>query len=135
VVEIGQRLMKAVDVLTADVLASLLYAIHIREPESPLLAAGDVAYRHDFGLQNRDNLDPDLLSWWFPAEQLGARRGTCADRCSGSTSQLARLRLPQVAAGGPPALPVMAPEDQRVFTESVTLFDPSSVVSGLADRR
>ncbi len=112
---------------TADVLVSLLYAIHIREPESPLLLQGDVAYRHDFGLQNRDNLDPDLLSWWFPAEQLGTTwhvRGSLL----GLDIALARLRLPQVAAGGPPALPVMAPEDQRVFTESVTLFDPASVV-------
>jgi hypothetical protein len=129
--EIGQRLMKAVDVLTADVLASLLYAIHIREPESPLWLQGDVAYRHDFGLQNRDNLDPDLLSWWFPAEQLGATwhvRGSLL----GLDIALARLRLPQVATGGPPALPVMAPEDQRVFIESVTLFDPASVVSGFS---
>jgi hypothetical protein len=121
--EIAQRLMKAVDVLTADVLASLLYAIHIRDPQSPLWLQGDVAYRHDFGLQNRDNLDPDVLSWWFPSEQLGSTwhvRGSLL----GLDLALARLRLPQVAAGGPPALPVMAPEDQRVFLESVALFDP-----------
>ena len=121
--EIGQRLMKAVDVLTADVLASLLYAIHIREPESPLWLQGDVAYRHDFGLMNRDGLDPDALSWWFPVEQLGTTwhmRGSLL----GLDLALARLRLPQVAAGGPPAPQVMAPEDQRVFISSVALFNP-----------
>jgi hypothetical protein len=46
---------------------------------------------------------------------------------------LARLRLPQVAAGGPPALPVMAPEDQRVFVESVALFDPVASGSSRTD--
>jgi hypothetical protein len=73
---------------------------------------------------NRDNLDPALLSWWFPVEQLGAAwhvRGSLL----GLDVAVARLRLPQVAAGGPPAPPVMAPEDQRVFLESVALFDRS----------
>jgi len=123
VTEAGQRLMRAVDVLTGDVLVSLIYATHIRDSESPLLLQGDVAYRHDFGLVNRDNLDPDALSWWFPVEQLGTTwrvRGSLL----GLDLALARLRLPQVAAGGPPAPQVMAPEDQRVFLSSVALFSP-----------
>ena len=122
--DLSQRLMKAVDVLTADVLLSLLYAVHIGDPDSPLWLQGDVAFRHDFGLQNRDSLDPDLLSWSFSVEQLGTTwhvRGSLL----GLDIGLARLRLPQVATGGPPAPPVMAPEDQRVFIETVTLFGPA----------
>ncbi len=122
--DLSQRLMKAVDVLTADVLLSLLYAVHIGDPDSPLWLQGDVAFRHDFGLQNRDNIDPDLLSWSFSVEQLGATwhvRGSLL----GLDIGLARLRLPQVATGGPPAPQVMAPEDQRVFMETVALFGPA----------
>jgi hypothetical protein len=118
-----QRLMRAVDLLTGDVLVSLIYATHVRDPESPLLLQGDVAHRHDLGLMNRDGLDPDALSWWFPVEQLGTTwhvRGSLL----GMDVALARLRLPQVAAGGPPAPQVMAPEDQRVFITSVALFGP-----------
>jgi hypothetical protein len=121
--DLAQRLMKIVDVLTGNVLVSLLYAVHIADPGSSIWLQGDVAYRHDFGLLNRDGLDPDLLSWSFPVEQLGTTwhvRGSLL----GLDSGLARLRLPQVAAGGPPAPPVMAPEDQRVFIETVALFDP-----------
>jgi hypothetical protein len=123
--QIVGRLMKAIDVLTADVLLSLLYAVQVRDPESPLWLQGDVAYRHDFGLLNRENLHPDLLSWGFPVEQLGATwhvRGSLF----GLDIALARLRLPRVTTGGPPVLPVMSPEDQRVFIESVALFDPST---------
>lgn len=125
-VDLGRRLMRAVDLVTADLLTSVLYAIQIRDTASPLLLQGDVAHRHDFGLMNRDGLDPDRLSWSFPAEQFGDAwhvRGSLL----GLDVALARLRLPQVAAGGPPAPPVMAPEDQRVFIESVALFDRSSV--------
>ena len=122
--ELAQRLKKVVDVLTGDVLLSLVYALHIGDPDSPLWLQGDVAYRHDFGLLNRDGLDPALLSWWFPVEQLGTTwhvRGSLL----GLDLALARLRLPRVAAGGPPVEPVMAPEDHRVFIESVGLFAPA----------
>ena len=54
-----------------------------------------------------------------------ARRGTSRGSLLGLDIGLARLRLPQVASGGPPAPPVMAPEDQRVFIESVALFGPA----------
>jgi hypothetical protein len=122
--DLAQRLLTVVDVLTGDVLLSLVYAMHIRDPDSPLWLQGDVAYRHDFGLLNRDGLDPALLSWWFPVEQLGTTwhvRGSLL----GFDIALARLRLPRVTAGGPPAQPVMASEDQRVFLESVALFEPA----------
>jgi hypothetical protein len=129
--EIGQRLMKAVDVLTADVLASLLYAIHIgsRRVLCGCRVTWPIATILDCRIATAST--PTLLSWWFPAEQLGTTwhvRGSLL----GLDIALARLRLPQVASGGPPALPVMAPEDQRVFTESVTLFDPASGVSGVS---
>ena len=125
--DLAQRLMKVVDVLTGDALLSLVYAMHIGDPDSPLWLQGDVAYRHDFGLVNRDGLDPTLLSWWFPVEQLGTTwhvRGSLL----GLDFALARLRLPRVAAGGPPVQPVMAPEDHRVFVESVGLFGPAMTV-------
>lgn len=120
---IRERILTAVDVATADVILSLLYAVHVGDPDSPLWLEGDVAQRHDFGLMNRDGLDPDVLAWSSPVEETAPAwhvRGALFDL----DVALSRLRLPQVAAGGPPAPPVLAPDDQRVFVESVALFAP-----------
>jgi hypothetical protein len=117
----AERLATIVDVLTADVVPSLVYAVHIRDADSPLLLDGDVAYRHDFGLLNQDALNPDLLAWWFPVEHPGAAwqvRGSLL----GLDLGLARLRLPNVAAAGAPAPPVLTIEDRRVFLEYMALF-------------
>jgi hypothetical protein len=126
VAEIVERLLTAVDVLAADTLISLLYAATIIDSNSPLLLQGDVAYRHDFGLLNQEGLNPELLPWWFPVERPASPwhvRGSLL----GLDVGLARLRLPQVATGGPPAPPVVSGEDRLAFLASMALFNPDPV--------
>lgn len=117
----ARRMQPVVDFLTGHVLVSLVYATHIRDASSPLLLSGDVSYKHDFGLLNEDQLDRVLLPWWFPVER---NEGGWHVRGSllGLDVGLARLRLPQVATGGPPAPPVMTTEDQQAFLEAAAIF-------------
>jgi hypothetical protein len=67
---IAEPLVEAADALLAQALVSLSYAVHIGDPDGTVLLAGDVSYRHDFGLLSKDSLLRARSPWSLPRQDV-----------------------------------------------------------------
>jgi hypothetical protein len=121
-----------VALLTADLLRALTYALYVSDPDTPLLADGDVSHTHDLGLRLLARRERERTAWGFP-RQLGG--GGDGRRVSGALLgldiALADVVLRRVVSGDTPAVSLWSPENLTSFAHVVALFNPFDVT--LAD--
>jgi hypothetical protein len=107
----------------ADTLMSIVYAVHLGEPDGAAAAAGDVAGRHDFGL---DALDASKsAAWRLPREEHGDRGGW---RITGSVLgldvALARLAVRRLDFSDMPGEPTLSTSERNASMVTAALFGP-----------
>jgi hypothetical protein len=107
------------------VLASIAYAPHVGDPDSPALLGGDPSRLHDFGLADPRE-DPRLRTTWsVPQEGRDPKLGW---KVTGSLLALdvglARFALRRVASEVMPSPPMLTDVERRAVTEPVVLLSP-----------
>lgn len=111
----------------ADVLMSIVYAIHLGGAEGPAVTSGNVALRHDFGL-----VAPPATgssdAWRLPMERFD---GKDAWRMRGSLlgldAALARLVLQRVDRTAMPGEPTLGPHDRQTVMLTAALLDSNAI--------
>jgi len=112
----GQRLGEVADVLLADVLASLVYAVATGDPDAASLLSGNPARRHDFGLR--------VGGPWRIAEETRAEQGLAmTGSLLGLERALGRDWLRPITLDPPETGRRMNIEDVRGLGESVAALN------------
>jgi hypothetical protein len=121
--EATQRFQEATDVLLADVLASLAYALATGDPETAALLAGNPARFHDFAFAM-----PSSVGWWRAAEEAPKGRGGEQVMVRGSLfvlyAALGRDWARPISFDMPEIGRRMPPEDVRGLGEAVVALNP-----------
>jgi hypothetical protein len=128
----GNGLRLLADHLLADALRSIVYAVSLPESEmnATLFIAGDISFRHDFGLSHPQLAHRERLSWTVPSE----------GKDSGSEWQLQgsllAADLPTAALAGGRLATLLAADslsaraaEGRSLLSTLALFDPSDTTS------
>lgn len=125
VTRVAIRLHALTAELTADVLRALTYAVSIPDPQTVLLADGDLSHQHDLGVDARTVFERDGVAWGVPERQGGPVASVRArGSLLGLDLALADLALDQASADGPPALSSWSFEDLRAWVQVLALFSP-----------
>lgn len=66
----SESLLGLADVTLGQALLSLVYAIHLGDPEGPALLGANVAFRHDFGFGRRDGEGRARGPWALPRQDF-----------------------------------------------------------------
>jgi hypothetical protein len=116
---------RAVDWYLGRVLASISYAPHLGEPDSPALLGTDPSRHHDFGLAD-PRLDSRVaVMWRMPIE---GRDSIVGWRMTGSMLgldvALGRFALRRVPRELMPEPPILTDTERLAFTEPVVLVSP-----------
>ncbi len=129
----ARELAPALDLLTADALASLAYAFALRDPESRLARAPDLARRHDFGLASEVPEERWTTPWHPAVERDQARgQGGLLGSLLGLDVALADQFLWRLTLAPPPQAPRLANAQKIGFAEGVVLMNPAALTH--ADR-
>jgi hypothetical protein len=111
----------------ADALVSIVYAIHLGDPEGAAVTSGNVALRHDFGLAAAPTGGPSD-AWRVPIERFDGRE---AWRVRGSIlgleAALSRLVLRRIDRTAMPGEPTLGPQDRQTLMLTVALANPFEV--------
>jgi hypothetical protein len=119
----GTALAGIVDDVLADALMAWAYAISIADPASPVLLAGNVTHRHDFGLGPVERGLRTRLAWAVPRPEIMARTPW---HVSGSLLGLdvALSSLRRVNGERVIDPPTLSANEREAFAVSVSLLDP-----------
>jgi hypothetical protein len=114
---------KASELAIAEILASIVYAANLGDPEGSALAAGNVAIRHDLsGPGHRPLL---YSAWKLPQEEPGAPGGwRLTGSLLGSEVPLAKLALRWLDTGGMPPAPRVTSTERQIAALTVRLMSP-----------
>jgi hypothetical protein len=118
----------------ADTLMSIVYAVHLGDPEGAAVTSGNVAVRHDFGIaaSSADNSAAD--PWRLPIEHFDGR---AAWRIRGSIlgleAALGRLALRRVDPTAMPGEPKIGPQDRQTVMLTAALFSPFAMTDAGRD--
>lgn len=119
------RLAAAGDALLAQVLAAMVYAVHLGDPDELILVEPNLATRHDFGAGLADLDQRRRRPWTIPAEQSGTGLvWHVAGSLLGLDIGLARLSLRRIVTNRIPPAPRLATNDRQAFAEQVVLMNP-----------
>jgi hypothetical protein len=66
----ASELVDAADEAAAQALVSLIYAIHLGDPEGAALLPGNISRRHDFGFNQRDSDQRLRAAWMTPRQDV-----------------------------------------------------------------
>ena len=117
----------------ADVLTSILYTAHLGNPDSRLLAADNVALRHDLGLDSGERVRP-LAPWRFAVETFGEATGW---RLNGSLLgldvALSRFALRRIDLTTMPPAPRMTSNERQTGAITVALMQPNALTDEARD--
>jgi hypothetical protein len=116
VAAIANRLARAEDAVLADVLTSLLYAVWLGDPQGQAFLAGNVARRHDYGVELLTGEGREETPWQLPTETSGEGepwhvRGALL----GLDLGLARLALRRTRYDRPEDQPTLNDSDRRTM--------------------
>ncbi len=122
----------ASDASLADALTSLVYALHLGDPEGTAAMSPGVAARHDFALTAGPGRS--AAAWSLPAEQFD-RRQTWHVRGSllGLEVALGSLALRRVNTTEMPPEPAVGPQDRQTMTLTVALMNPYALTNASRD--
>jgi hypothetical protein len=110
--------------LLAQTLTSILYAAYLGDPDGPILNAGDVALRHDFGTRTAGGARG---AWRLPSEGHGGRGWRVTGSLLGLDVALARLAMRRLDFNVMPLEPKLVSAERQTAALSVALLNASSL--------
>lgn len=114
----------ALEQSAADTLISIVYALHLGEPQGAAVSAGDAAMRHDFGLDDGIGAAKHV-AWKLPREEHGDRSGwRVTGSLLGLDVALSRLALRRLDSSEMPAEPTLSTTIRAAGTLTAALFGP-----------
>jgi hypothetical protein len=129
----GALLLEASDILLGTALMSFAYAIDIGDPDGAALLAGNVAFRHDFGLGRREAAGRGRSPWSQPHQDF--RPGVpwhVSGALLGLDVALAPLALQRLMPDHPLEAPTLPSIEREAMAVGVALLDPLRLTN--ADR-
>ena len=109
----------------AEALLVLIYAPALGDPDGPALLGGDIAQRHDFGMEGAAGLRRDGLAWGVPREQVGdGSPWHIEGSLLGLDIALARLALRRLSDSDMPVAPTINLNDQLTLSRTVRALNP-----------
>jgi hypothetical protein len=109
----------------AGTLISLVYAVHLGDPEGSAVTSGNVALRHDFGITAGSSASSAADPWQLPIEHFD---GKAAWRIRGSMlgleAALGRLTLRRLDPTSMPGEPKLGPQDRQTVVLTAALLNP-----------
>lgn len=117
----------------ADVLISILYAAHIGDPESRLLAADNVALRHNLAFDGSGKTRP-LAPWRFAVEAHGQASGwKLLGSLLGLDVPLSRFALRRLDMSTMPPPPRLTTNETQTAALTVVLMRPADLTDEVRD--
>jgi hypothetical protein len=111
----------------ADVLTSILYAIHFRDLEDRALASGNVALRHDVATVATVGVRP-LAAWRFAAEHMDPNQGwRLRGSLLGLEVPLARFALRRLDVTTMPPAPRLTAPERQTAALTLALLRPNRI--------
>jgi len=110
------------ELVTADYLRSLVYALSAPDDDSPLLADESLSSRHNLGLRALSRSDREPLSWGLPLLTMGQGPPSIRGALLGLDLALAEVALRRVTAGVAPVYSYLGESDRRAFAQALLLF-------------
>jgi hypothetical protein len=132
--EISDSLLEAADIVLAEVMSSLAYALSIGDPDGPTLLGGDVARRHDFGLASRAPGVRSERPWAVPEQHFDPGvPWHVSGSLLGLDLALAPLALKRLEGDGLLGPPSLGSNDRETFARSVALMNPYALTEAGRD--
>jgi hypothetical protein len=123
--EVARDLTRAADVALGEVLSSLAYALNLGDPDGPTLLGGDVARRHDFGIDSRVPGVAEYQPWSIPEQRYDPGvPWHVSGSLIGLDVALAPLALTRLMADTLLGPPLLGSNDRETFARSVALMNP-----------
>lgn len=117
----------------ADTLTSIVYAIHLGDPDGAAVTSGNVALRHDFGLPS-GTVRGFGDAWQLPIERFDSRTAwRVRGALLGLESALSRLSLRRIDRTDMPGEPTIGPQDRQTVMLTVALMDPFTLTDQARD--
>jgi len=122
------------DVLVADVLASIAYAVALGDPDGRVLLGPNVAYRHDFGIDLPDGGDRRRTSWSLPVIVVQpGQPWHVSGSLLGLDVALSSEGLRRVMLDAELQAPMLNSNDRRTLVETVVLVNPFALTDEARD--
>lgn len=123
------------DTQIAEALLVLIYSPALGDPEGPALLGGDIALRHDFGLEGAAGMRRDTLAWSMPREQVGdGNPWHIEGSLLGLDVALARLALRRLNTDEMPVAPTINLNDQLTLARTARVLNPHDLRDSDRDR-
>ncbi len=117
----------------ADALVSIVYAVHLGDPEGSAVTSGNVALRHDFGFASPPSRGAGD-AWRLPIEHFDSK---AAWRVRGSVlgleAALSRLLLRRLDPTAMPGEPRIGSQDRQTLMLTVALMNPFTLSDAARD--
>jgi hypothetical protein len=118
----------------AETLASILYTVHLGDPDTQAVLAGNVALRHDFGFAPGKGKIHSSLPWRLPAEDFGSNSGwRLRGSLLGLEAALGRLALRRLDPTVMPPAPALSNNDLQTLMLTAALFNPVGLTDAARD--
>ena len=123
-VRAGESIVELGDVAAAQAILSLVYAMHLGDPNGPALLGANVAFRHDFGFGRRDGEGRARGPWAQPRQdfQPGVPWHVVGSLV-GLDVALAPLALHRLRMDGLATPPKLASIEREAFASNVALLN------------
>jgi hypothetical protein len=135
VAEVAAEVLEAADIVLAEVLSSVAYALALGDPNGATLLGGDVARRHEFGVASRVPGVRDLEPWSIPEQHYDPGvPWYVSGSLIGLDVALAPLALQRLAGDDLVGPPATGSNDRETFARSVALINPYALRDAERDR-
>jgi len=124
----GETLLPLGDIALGQALLSLVYAIHLGDPDGPALLGANVSLRHDFGFGRRDGENRSRGPWALPRQDF--QPGVpwhVAGSLVGLDIALAPLALRRLSMDSLANPPTLQSIEREAFAVNVALLDPRAL--------
>ena len=119
----------------AEALLVLIYTPALGDPEGPALLGGDIAARHNFGIEGPAGVRREFLAWSMPREQVGdGGPWHIEGSVLGLDIALARLSLRRLADNEMPVAPTINLNDLLTLARTVRVMNADDLTDADRDR-
>ncbi len=116
----------------ADTLLSVVYAIHLGNPDESAVTSGNVALRHDFGFPAPPSRGAGD-AWRFPIEQFDKAAWRIRFSILGLETALSRLQLRRLDPTAMPGEPKIGAQDSQTLMLTAALMNPFAMSDAARD--
>jgi hypothetical protein len=123
------------DAQIAEALLVLIYTQALGDPEGPALLGGDIALRHNFGIEGAAGARREYLAWSMPREQMGdGGPWHLEGSLLGLDIALARLSLRRLTDNEMPVAPTINLNDLLTLARTVRVVQADELTDADRDR-